>query len=104
MRVWDVWLCLPNQKSFIFNVALTLMSRHSSRLMECETEGEYWAYLDNCTMSIGMEKDQINELIKQAFLMRKRLEHIEDRRRVEFKVLRRKRDSTEALYGTSEDG
>lgn len=101
MRIWDVWLCLPQQKTFIFNVALALLMQNAAQLMECESDGDYWAVIDQCTTRLNDEPEQISELIKQAFALKKKLEHAEDRRAVEFKVLRRKRDSMEVLYDAS---
>ncbi|WPH04486.1 phenol hydroxylase [Acrodontium crateriforme] len=98
MRIWDVWLCLPQQKTFIFNVALALLMQNAAQLMECESDGDYWAVIDQCTTRLNDEPEQISELIKQAFALKKKLENAEDRRAVEFKILRRKRDSMEVLY------
>jgi len=97
MRVWDVWLCLPGHKTFLFNVAMAILMQNTSRLLECETEGEYWAYLDGkCKLSGDAE--WVDELMKQAFMLRKKLEGVEERRELEIKLLGKKGGSTEALY------
>ncbi|KAK4494122.1 hypothetical protein PRZ48_014420 [Zasmidium cellare] len=102
LRIWDVWLCLPNQKTFLFNVALTLLQQHAKELLECETQGEYFAYM---TSSIGVseEEGKRGEFLRQAFLLRRRLEGVEVRRAVEMKRLRRSA-STEGLYDGEGDG
>ena len=102
MRVWDIWLCLPNQKTFLFNVALAILMQNVNGLLECENEGEYWSYLDN-KCKVSGDAEWINELMKQAMLLRKRLDGVEERRALETKVLRKKRASTEALYSPDED-
>ena len=100
LRIWDVWLCLPNQRGFIFNVALTLLLQFAPDLLNCGTEGEYWAYLDACRVS--EEPEKVNDLIKQALGLRKKLEGLEPRRKKQVKLLRQKRWSTEALYPKDE--
>ncbi|PPJ50893.1 hypothetical protein CBER1_07588 [Cercospora berteroae] len=101
LRIWDVWLCVPGQKTFIFNVALTLLAIHQKGLMDCEDQSEFWAYMSN-KIKVSEEPDKVNELIKSAFVMRKRLELVEQRRAVEVKKSIRRTASTEALY--SPDG
>ncbi|CAK3930480.1 Hypothetical predicted protein [Lecanosticta acicola] len=96
LRIWDVWLTLPSQKTFLFNIALTLLSNHTRPLLECETQGEYFAYMSN-KCKVSEDPTQIVELIRQAFLMRKKLEGVEVRRGLAVKKLKR-HASTEALF------
>lgn len=98
MRIWDVWLCVPNNKTFAFNVALTLLRQQSSGLMECVTDGEYYSYTS--TLEVSAEPEKIDELIKQSFALRRKLdpEQVEQRRSVECKVMRRKRDSVSSPH------
>ncbi|KAI6843598.1 hypothetical protein KC340_g1091 [Hortaea werneckii] len=101
MRVWDIWLCLPGQKSFLFHVALAILMQNASGLIECEDEGEYWSYMDTrCKLNGGAE--WVNDLMKQAFMLRKKVDGIDERRTLETKVLRKKRASTEALFSPDE--
>lgn len=102
LRIWDVWLCLPNMKVFLFNVALTLLQHHAKDLMECENQGEYFAYMSS-NIKVPEEPEKISEFLRQAFLMRRKLEQVELRRAVEMKKLR-KHASTDALYDPESEG
>lgn len=104
LRIWDVWLCLPNQRTFLFNIALTLLSMHAKQILECETQGEFFAYMSNkCKVSEEDGEEKVNELIRQAFLWRKKLEQqdLELRRRLAMRRLKRN-SSLEALYDRAE--
>ncbi|KJX94964.1 hypothetical protein TI39_contig4145g00009 [Zymoseptoria brevis] len=96
LRIWDVWLCLPNQKTFLFNIALTLLAHHAKNLIECQSQGEWFAYMSN-SVRVSEEPERVNELIRQAFAMRRKLEQVEMRRALEMKRLKR-HPSTDALY------
>jgi hypothetical protein len=96
LRIWDVWLCLPNQKTFLFNIALTLLTQHAKGLIECESQGEWFAYMSNSTW-VSEEPEKVNELIRMAFGMRRKLEQVEFRRGLAVKRLKR-HPSTDALY------
>ncbi|KAK4617734.1 TBC domain-containing protein [Fulvia fulva] len=102
LRIWDVWLCVPNSKTFLFNVALTLLAAHAKNLMSCEDQGEYWAYMTS-KIRVGEEPDKVNELIRSAFGLRKRLEQVEMRRGLAVKKVR-KHASTEALFSPEAQG
>ncbi|KAK4544922.1 hypothetical protein LTR36_003827 [Oleoguttula mirabilis] len=102
MRVWDIWLCLPGQKTFLFNVALAILTQNAAEILECENEGEYWSYLDN-QCKLNGDAEWVNELMKQAFIFRKKLDNVEERRVLETKTLRKRRGSTEALYSPDEE-
>ncbi|RMY03989.1 hypothetical protein D0867_10505 [Hortaea werneckii] len=101
MRVWDIWLCLPGQKSFLFHVALAILMQNASGLIECEDEGEYWSYMDT-RCKLNGDAEWVNDLMKQAFMLRKKVDGIDERRTLETKVLRKKRASTEALFSPDE--
>ncbi|KAI7070777.1 hypothetical protein KC352_g42568, partial [Hortaea werneckii] len=101
MRVWDIWLCLPGQKSFLFHVALAILMQNATGLMECEDEGEYWTYMDT-RCKLNGDAEWVNDLMKQAFMLRKKVDGIDERRTLETKVLRKKRASTEALFSPDE--
>jgi hypothetical protein len=46
LRVWDVWLCLPEwRNSGLFHIALALLSMHAKRLCQCPTASDYYAYI-----------------------------------------------------------
>jgi hypothetical protein len=46
LRVWDVWLCLPDLRvSGLFHIALALLSMHAKRLCQCPTASDYYAYI-----------------------------------------------------------
>lgn len=96
LRIWDVWLCLPNQKTFLFNIALTLLTQHSKGLIECESQGEWFAYMSNNAW-VSEDPEKVNELIRQAFTMRRKLEQVELRRALAMKRIQ-KHPSTDALY------
>jgi len=100
MRIWDVWLCLPGQKAFIFNVALAILMQNAAALLECVDEGEYMSFMSN-SIKVEGDAEWVNELIKQAFALRKKLEGVEEKRELETKVLRRKQGSMEALFETN---
>ena len=93
LRVWDVWLCIPNQQCFIFNVSLALLAQHADQIMEMEETGEYYSF----KYKVPEDPQKVDELVKQAFMYRKRLEHAGEKRAMEVKKLR-KSASTEALY------
>ncbi|KAF2764921.1 TBC-domain-containing protein [Teratosphaeria nubilosa] len=97
MRVWDIWLCVPGQKAFLFNVALTILSQNKQGLMGCENEGEYWSFIDN-SCKVDGDAPWRNELIREAFSWRKKLEDVETKRTFESRVMRKRKGSTEALY------
>ena len=103
MRVWDIWLCLPGQKTFLFNVALAILMQNASGILECETEGEYWLYMDDREKcEVDGDEEWINKLIRSAVELRKVLQKVEERRALETKLLRRKAGSCEALYSPDE--
>lgn len=97
LRVWDVWLCAPNGKTFIFNVALTLLAQHQRALLACDSDSDYWVYTTG-QMKVSEEPEKVNELIRQARLMGKKLEGLEVRRALENTKRVKKHASTEALY------
>ncbi|KAK5107599.1 hypothetical protein LTR62_000993 [Meristemomyces frigidus] len=99
MRIWDIWLCLPGQKTFLFNIALALLMQNLPGLLACESEGEYWMYLDDkVRFKVEGDTEWVNRLIKAAVELRRELAKVEERRGWETKVLRKKMGSTEALY------
>ena len=98
LRIWDVWLCLPGQKTFLFNVALALLMLNTKELCECETPGEYFAYMSG-RCRVAEDPEKINELIRHAFLMRKKLEQVELRRALAMKKLK-KNPSLDVLYSS----
>ncbi|KXS97853.1 hypothetical protein AC578_7653 [Pseudocercospora eumusae] len=97
LRVWDVWLCIPDQKAFLFNVALSLLAQHHKQLLACETDGDYWAYTTS-QMKVSEEPDKVNELIRQARLIGRKLDGVSLRRSLEISKRVKKHASTEALY------
>ena len=99
MRVWDIWLCLPGQRSFLFNVALALLMQNVNGLLACETEGEFWMYMDDKeSFKVDGDTEWVNRLIKSAVDLRRELTKVEERRAWEAKLLRKKTGSCEALY------
>lgn len=96
LRIWDVWLCLPGQETFLFNVALTLLAAHQKGLMECEDQSEIWAYMSS-KIKISEEPEKVTELIRSAFLLRKKLEGVDARRSSELKKAFRRTGSMEGL-------
>ncbi|KAK3678027.1 hypothetical protein LTR78_002122 [Recurvomyces mirabilis] len=99
MRVWDIWLCLPGQKTFLFNVALALLMQNLNGLLACETEGDFWMYMDDKeSFKVDGDIEWVNRLIKSAVDLRKELMKVEERRAWETKLLRKKAGSCEALY------
>jgi len=94
-RVWDIWLCLPKQQTFLFNVVLAMMKLRSEEIMALESGAEYNAF----DWKMSEEDGKVDELIRVALMMRKRLdgEQIAAKREFETKKLRRT-SSTEALY------
>ena len=79
MRMWDVWLCLPNQKHFLFAFALALLAQNAEGIMECEESSSYLSYMDN-KLKLPEDAVQLTELIKQAYKIGKRLEGLVERR------------------------
>ena len=113
MRLWDIWLCLPNQKhNFLFGFALALLSQNAEGIMRCEDSGEYFAYLDN-TLKLP-DDAELTELIKLAYKISRKMENVGEKRSeeherlketlgVENKVRLRKTGSMEVLVDR-EDG
>lgn len=108
MRVWDVWLCMPNQKYFLFSFALALLAHNADGLMQCEDSGDFLAYLDG-KLKIPEDED-LTEMLKEAVRLSKKLGDVDARReeeaaglRLESKLQRRKTGSMEALVDR-EDG
>ena len=108
MRVWDVWLCMPNQKYFLFSFALALLAHNTDGLVRCEDSGDFLAYLDS-ELQIP-EGEELTELLKEALRLSKKLGDVGERRseeaaflRLENKLQRRKTGSMEALVDREED-
>lgn len=96
LRIWDVWLCLPNQKTYLFNIALTILTQHAKGLIACQSQGEWFAYMSN-TVWVSEEPEKVNELIRLAFTMRRKLEQVELRRALAMNKIQ-KHPSMDALY------
>lgn len=94
-RVWDIWLCLPRQKTFLFNVVLAMMKLRSEEILALESSAEYNAF----DWRVPDEAGKIDELVRTALLLRKKVdgEQVAQRREAETKKLRRS-SSTHALY------
>lgn len=94
-RVWDVWLCLPRAQTFLFNVVLAMMKLRADEILALESGAEYNA-LD---WRVPDEPGKIDELLRTALLLRKKVdgEQVAQRREAETKKLRRS-SSTHALY------
>ncbi len=103
MRLWDVWLCLPAQKNFLFAFALALLSQNAEGIMACEDDGSYFSFLDS-KLKLPEHADEITETIKVAYKIDKKLENVARRRKetkdrlgLENRLLRRKTQSLEVL-------
>ena len=79
MRMWDVWLCLPGQKHFLFAFALALLAHDADGIMECSDSAAYLSYMDN-KLKLPEDAQQVSELIKLAMRFGKKLEHVGSRR------------------------
>ena len=103
MRLWDVWLCLQNQKNFLFAFALALLAQNTEGILACDNDGSFFSYLDN-GLSLPEDAEQVTDLIKVAYKMGKKLEDVAERRaemkenmRLENKLRMRKTQSLEVL-------
>ena len=103
MRLWDVWLCLPAQKNFLFAFALALLAQNAEGIMSCEDDGAYFSFLDSKLM-LPEDTDEITETIKMAYKIGKKLENVAERRAemkermgLENRLRRRKTQSLEVL-------
>jgi hypothetical protein len=94
-RVWDIWLCLPRQQTFLFNVVLAMIKLRADEILTLESSAEFNAF----DWRVPDEQDKIDELIRTALLLRKKLDgdQISQRREVETKNLRRS-SSVHGLY------
>ena len=112
MRVWDVWLCLPNQKQFLFAFALALLAQNAEGILESKDESGYLSYIDN-KLALPEDGVQLNELVRQAYRISRKLESVEERRmeeveklkagmQLENRLRRRKTDSLEVLVDREE--
>ncbi|KAF2723842.1 TBC-domain-containing protein [Polychaeton citri CBS 116435] len=79
LRVWDVMLCLQHQSTFIFNVVLTLLSQNQERLLQCESDSEYWSF----QYEIPDQHSLMDRFLRQAFMLGKKLEKVRYMRRAE---------------------
>jgi hypothetical protein len=62
LRVWDVWLCLPDLRvSGLFHIALALLSIHAKRLCQCPTASDYYAYISNQCRLVDDDENDGNE-------------------------------------------
>ena len=103
LRIWDVWLCVPGQKTFLFNVALTLLAAHQKGLMECEDQSEIWAYMSS-KIKISEEPEKVTELIRQSCLLLNKVVGVVARRHLELKKALKRTGSMEGLYDGSDQG
>lgn len=46
-RVWDVVLCFNNGSTFLFQVALALLTLNESQLLECDSAARVYSYIGN---------------------------------------------------------
>ncbi|KAM0717347.1 hypothetical protein Q7P37_007199 [Cladosporium fusiforme] len=94
-RVWDIWLCLPRQKTFLFNVVLAMMKLRADEILALGSSAEYNAF----DWRVPDEAGRIDELVRAALMLRKKVdgEQVALRREAEMKRLRRS-SSTHALY------
>ena len=72
MRLWDIWLCLPNQKQFPFAFSLALLAQNTDGLLKCEDSSSFFSYIDN-KLKLPKDPAQLTELMKQAYKMGKKL-------------------------------
>ena len=87
MRMWDIWLCLPGQKHFLFAFALALLAQNVEGITECEDGGAYFSYMDG-KLKLPDDSQQIGELIKLAIRFGKRLEKVGQRRKDEVEKMK----------------
>lgn len=87
MRMWDVWLCHPGQKHFLFAVALALLAQNAEGVMACEDGGAYLSYMDS-KLKLPEDAHQIGDLIKLAMRFGKKLEHVGRRRAEEVEKMK----------------
>ncbi|GAB7325871.1 hypothetical protein MBLNU13_g09939t1 [Cladosporium sp. NU13] len=94
-RVWDIWLCLPRQQTFLFNVVLAMIKLRADEILALESSGEYNAF----DWRVADEPAKVDELIRTALMLRKKLDgdQITQRREAETKKMRRS-SSIHALY------
>ena len=91
MRMWDVWLCLPNQKHFLFAFALAMLAQNADGITECEDSAAYLSYMDN-KLKVPDDPEQLTELIKHAYKIGKKLDHLVERRAEEVEKLKASMD------------
>jgi small G protein signaling modulator 3 len=108
MRMWDIWLCLPNQKQFPFSIALALLAYNADGILACEDSSSFFSYVDS-KLNLPEDGEQLTELMKQAYKIGKRIgENVVERRadevektkasmNLENRLRRRKTQSLEVL-------
>lgn len=108
MRLWDVWLCLPNQKTFLFAFALALICQNTDGILACEDDGAYFSFLDG-KLKLPEQPEEITESLKLAFRIGRKVEHVAARRaevrdsmRLENRLRRRRTQSLEVLVDREE--
>ena len=87
MRMWDVWLCLPGQKDFLFAFALALLAHNAEGIMECEDGAAYLSYMD-AKLKLPHDAQHVSELIKLAMKFGKKLEGVGAKRAEEVEKMK----------------
>ncbi|KAK6440750.1 hypothetical protein LTR95_003025 [Oleoguttula sp. CCFEE 5521] len=86
-RVWDVWLCLPKQQTFLFNVVLAMLKLREAEILRLKSDTEYNAF----DWRVPDDAAKAEELVKAALQLRKRVdaEQVATRREAEVRKMRR---------------
>ncbi len=72
MRLWDVWLCLPSQKQFLFPIALALLAQNTEGIMKCEDSSSFFSYMDG-NLKLPEGSTQLADFIKYAYKIGQRI-------------------------------
>jgi len=72
MRLWDIWLCIPNQKQYLFAFALALIAQNTAEILECEDSSSFFSYMDS-KIKLPEDPEKLTELMKQAWKIAKKL-------------------------------
>ncbi|KAK5165220.1 uncharacterized protein LTR77_009318 [Saxophila tyrrhenica] len=72
MRLWDIWLCIPSQKQYLFAFALALIAQNADGILECEDSSSFFSYMDS-KLKLPEDAAGVTELMKQAWKIAKKL-------------------------------
>ena len=119
MRLWDVWICVPGQKHFLFAFALALVQYHADAILRLKDRLDYLSFINGRELLSPLEErdecggETLTTLIREAYKIGKKIgataveecRVVQTRRlHAEDQVQRRRRTSSLDVLGARGDG